>query len=170
LVPYQTSDHFSFQRILLLEENFNVFTLEDTLIIRDNKQQLLLKQKNPLTRRKNPFQLFYPNYSVRGLYPKANSLWISGGMGNKHIALSNNTSKDLSDELRTATTISPFTKNYQTEDNHLWVGTEMNKLIEYIPDEQKVQTYEVKQDYSLLIPFQNNRTKKIWVGTAKGLT
>jgi len=97
-------------------------------------------------------------------------LWISGGMGNKHIALSNNTSKDLSDELRTATTISPFTKNYQTEDNHLWVGTEMNKLIEYIPDEQKVQTYEVKQDYSLLIPFQNNRTKKIWVGTAKGLT
>jgi len=48
LVPYQTSDHFSFQRILLLEENFNVFTLEDTLIIRDNKQQLLLKQKNPL--------------------------------------------------------------------------------------------------------------------------
>jgi len=90
-------------------------------------------------------------------------------MGNKRIALSNNSSKDLFDELKSADIISPFTKSYLTEDNHLWVGTEMNKLIEYIPNEQKIHIYGDKQDYGLLIPHQNSQTKKIWIGTNKGL-
>ena len=176
ILPYNIVDSTSFSRILLLEDNFNVFFVNDEIIIRDNHNRLLVRQKNPLgqppskclylrqqdilfldsangilkiTRRKNPFQVFKMGRSIWGLYPqKIEEDWLR---------------KLLEEEPNIN-----FPKSFKGTNNQLWIGTNTNKLIAYQAN-QPVVIYESKNQEQLWMPFENNKTNKIWVGTNKGL-
>ena len=161
---------------MLLEENYNVFLENEELIIRDNHNRILVKQKNPLgqppskclylreqdilflgsangilkiTRRKNPFQVYEMGKSIWGFYPKKiTDNWLTNLIENKP-------------------TIN-FPKSFKGTDNQLWIGTNTNKLIAYQANQPPV-IYESKIPGELWMPFENSYTNKIWVGTNKGL-
>ena len=188
-LPYQTADHLTH-----LEKDFNTYLTADSVIIKDDNQQIIFRQSNPLghgsmdtyylkkqqmlflctsngilkiTRRKNPFQLFYKGKSIRGLYQEKDYLWIGG----ERINIRTHLLVGEVDHLIPGQENNPFitfTRNFKDSENQWWIGTNANILVQGSPDTQQI-IHNRHHVGELSIPFENIKTKKLWIGTSIGL-
>ena len=111
----------------------------------------------------NPFTTFLPNNSIRAVFAETNTLLISGYSGNSTIGLNSN-SKYQFEKLDLVAT-----KFMRDEQNNLWVGTISPLLLRYNESLNNWQSYALKKGEGAYVPFQNPKTKKIWIGKSNGL-
>lgn len=116
-----------------------------------------------ITRKKNPFTVLAPKNSIRGIYSKANQVWIGGYQGNILYNSTKDTSKIF---FESPLPISGFCKDTK---GHLWAGTAGFELLEYLPTREEPIIHPLKRNLMAFLPFENPITKKLWVGTDQKL-
>ncbi|APY08792.1 hypothetical protein BWZ20_10985 [Winogradskyella sp. J14-2] len=114
--------------------------------------------------KKNAFNLFQPNNSIRGIYKEKDSLFISGY--NKFAIYNLKTNVESSavmpDKIATG-----FISD---QEGNLWLGTTGKFLYRYNLKTKNWHRYEKLPYKSLNIPYINPITKKFWIGTGNGLS
>ena len=116
-----------------------------------------------LTQKKNPFSLLQSGNSTRGIYQTADHLWIGGYFGNVRTDL--NTGRQM-EFISPPIAAMAFHKDHQ---GHIWIGTSVRFLYEYVPDQDSLISYEQQDLNALYLPFQNQVTGQLWIGTNNGL-
>ncbi|MFK7978465.1 MAG: ATP-binding protein [Saprospiraceae bacterium] len=194
--PYRAKNNLPYQNILHLDETTSTYYLNDSIIIQDLKGQTIFKQNvilegfinrnyfyKPqnilfitsqnglikLNRKQNPFKSYYKGNTIRGLFHKNPFLWISGKMGSKKLNLKTKLAEDIQVEYLANETPFVFANIFKDDNNNLFIGTKHSFLLTF-KNEQQRDFYKVENDLEeLLVPFKNFKTKKLWVGTNKGL-
>ena len=113
--------------------------------------------------RRNPFTHIGPEDGVRGMYKDGGQLWLS-----KFIE---NTVSGEMEAFWSNSYVSIMTF-YKDDREQLWIGTDVRKLIKYVPDTDIYVHYDYKFDTeatSLHLMFQNALTRNYWLGTDKGI-
>ena len=139
------------------------------IMLTDRQDILWITTQNGLvkfTAKKNPFTVLLPGNSMRGIFKDKGILWLGGDM------LLDATPDTIRTEQAFLNVRAYDAMSfYKDRNEHLWIGTEKNKIIEYNPEKDRYLHYEFNRTrhHSLQIPFQNPVTGNYFIGTTKGL-
>ena len=185
-------------KLLRLHQDYIYYATEDALMVSDKKGKLLYRfdEFDPLgdihdfmsvvtltdrhnilwintqnglikfTAKQNPFKTVLPGSSVRGIFRDKDILWIGGGSYTGAVPDTIRTEQAFLDPM-----LYDAMSFYKDLDGHLWIGTQDNKIVEYIPDQNRYLYYsfDLTESYLLHLPFQNPVTGNYFIGTTKGL-
>jgi len=171
LVIQDTSNNIIFKFNEFNASILGVQRIKSNGVFLDRQHILWLATDNGLIKilqKKNPFLHYSPKNSTRGIYlDEQHQLWIGGYNGNNQYDLiTRQKTKAIKSSTLDRVPIMGFSKDSK---GHLWVGTTKSLLLEYIPNHPQPIEHPYKLPYSLYLPFENPRTKTLWVGTNHGL-
>lgn len=134
----------------------------------DRQNILWISTENGLLKiikKKNPFSLIEPNNSIRGIYlDTLQQLWVGGYLRSNRLNLSTNEEQELQLNGHPAM---GFQKD---SDGQLWIGNSGHSLLRYESKRKEFTEYAFDNVPSLYLPFENPISKKLWIGTSKGLS
>ncbi len=199
LVPFSIVPHApeEIKEVFQLHEEYTCYATKDALLIRDKSGKLLYRFDDldsgghtnklissttlqdrqgilwittqngliKLTARKNPFTTLLPNNGIRGIFKDESTLWVGGGSYKNKIPEGIKTEQAFMNPIgNDAMTF------YKDLNDHLWIGTQANELIEYIPTEDRYIHHALDfMRYNFHLPFQNSVTQNYFIGTSNGL-
>ena len=198
LIPFSIPPHDpkEIKGLLQLHKDYSCYVVKSELLIRDKKGKLLYRfdaadtrrakkklmshvalvdRQNilwvssengliKLTAKKNPFETLLPGYSMRAIFKDDTALWV-GDIGGRL----------LPDKVKGEEDYMDFVRNnamsfYKDLRGHLWIGTRLEKVVEYIPGEDRYIHYDFGVERNAFqLPFQNLLTQNYWIGTGSGL-
>ncbi len=140
-----------------------------TVPLMGNQNVLWLPSQNGLVKlkeKKNPFEVLARGHSTRAIFRDKGFLWIGG----------TKTTKALADTIKTEVEFVgdddyDAMSFYYDLNGHLWIGTNKNVIVEYLPDQGKYKYYwgSIAKNLSYHLPFQNPVTGNYFIGTDAGV-
>ena len=197
-VPYSIASHApeDIKGVLQLHQDYTCYATKDALLIRDKKGKLIYSfdEFDPaghsikllvnrmlsdrqhilwattenglikLTAKKNPFKTLLPGRGIRGIFKEDKTLWAGGGLYMDTVP-----EGVKAEQVYLDTNRNDAFSFYKDLRGHLWIGTLGEKIVEYIPDQDKYIDYNFNRKQSFELPFQNAATQNYWIGTSSGL-
>jgi signal transduction histidine kinase/CheY-like chemotaxis protein/ligand-binding sensor domain-containing protein len=112
---------------------------------------------------KNPFKISQRGNSIRGIYQNDRFFWTGGYAKNIQKNLKTGSTRTI---IPSPQAITGFT---QDQDGHIWIGSVVPRLFKYTPLTDSVKAYINHQLFNLNVPYENQQTGKLWIGTSEGL-
>lgn len=112
----------------------------------------------------NPFTVYQRGNSIRAIQVIDDKLWMGGYTNNVIYDFEKNTADILELDNRTITGV------FIDSQEHIWLGTNVNKCFQLDSDGNLIDSYISDYLASLLLPFENSKTGRIWIGKSKGLS